>query len=88
MGKRDEIALVAMRLFSMDSEGVRMLQTGNYPQHHVVAKFCYDLADAMIDEGHKRDVERRQKKRRVAQPQEASETLRSSLGKRPSTSSL
>lgn len=44
----------ALGLFEMDDECVEMLQHGQYPQHELVVKFCYGIADAMLAERVKR----------------------------------
>lgn len=52
---RDIYAGLAINCFSLDNDDVRKLQSHNsYAQHELVAKFCYDLADAMITERRKR----------------------------------
>lgn len=54
---RDQFALAALRMFSMGDEGCKLLQsTTQWPQHELVAKFCWDVADAMMKEREKRYV--------------------------------
>ena len=52
---RDRFAGQALRLFTMMDEDIQKLQAGAAPQHKKVAKFCYDLADAMLAERRKRE---------------------------------
>lgn len=47
---RDEIAIEVLRLFSIDAQDVKEMRAGLSPQHAIVAKFCYGLADAFIEE--------------------------------------
>ena len=56
MSLRDYFAGRAMTLFPFDEEDIAMLQSGIKPQHNIVAKFCYDLANAMIEEREHHDI--------------------------------
>lgn len=51
---RDMYAGGAMGLFSMDEKNVTGLLAGETFDHQLVARFCFDLADAMIAERAKR----------------------------------
>lgn len=51
---RSKAALTALRLFSMGDKEVEMLKQGEYPQHALVAEFCYGVADAMVAERRRR----------------------------------
>lgn len=53
MTLRDMFAGMAIGLFSMKEEDITNMLLGRDPGHDVVAKFCYDLADAMIAERNK-----------------------------------
>lgn len=44
----------AMRLFSVDQKALDKLERGERPNHQLAAKFCFDLAEAMITEAEKR----------------------------------
>lgn len=48
------VVIQALGLFRMDDECVGLLQRGQYPQHELVVKFCYGIADAMLTERIKR----------------------------------
>lgn len=51
MSLRDYFAAKAINLFSMDEEAVTLWMSGKQaPIHDYVAKFCYQLADAMLAE--------------------------------------
>ena len=50
----DWFAGQAIQLFSLTPESMRDLMNGQPPDHEFVAKFCYDLADAMMAERDKR----------------------------------
>lgn len=52
---RDDFACEAIGLFPLGDSDLVKLGQGWTPDHKVVAKFCYDLADAMIEERRKRD---------------------------------
>jgi len=45
---RDYFAAQALALWRIDDADLRDLKDGQLPRHEVVAKFCYELADAMI----------------------------------------
>ena len=45
---RDLFAAQAIRCFTINDEEVAKLLAGVQPRHDIVAKFCYDLADAMM----------------------------------------
>mgnify|MGYP001584492729 CR=1 FL=1 len=51
---RERAALAALRMFKADGEVIARLQHGESPQHELVAKFCYGLADAMVRERNRR----------------------------------
>lgn len=51
---RDEIAFRAMRLFSVDLTDINNFHSWVKLGYDFVAKFCYDLADAMLEERRKR----------------------------------
>jgi len=44
----------AINLFEVDEDNVNQIQKGGIPNHSLVAKFCYDLAEAMLREREKR----------------------------------
>lgn len=51
MSLRDYYAGQAIKLFPLSQENIDQLQSGKAaPNHAVVAKFCCDLADALIKE--------------------------------------
>ena len=50
MSLRDKFADSAIKLFPFDKENIKQLQAGGQPQHELVAKYCYELADAMLAE--------------------------------------
>ena len=51
MTLRDKFADSAISLFPLADDDVRALVSGAMrPRHDIVAKFCYDLADAMLEE--------------------------------------
>lgn len=47
---RDDIAIEAINLFSTDKEDILKILENIPARHDLVAKFCYDLANAMIKE--------------------------------------
>lgn len=47
---RDMFAVQAISLFPLSERDVSALQNGETPNHRLVAKFCYELADAMMAE--------------------------------------
>ena len=53
MTLREWYAGQAIKLFSLDMYDVHCLKAGGMPDHQIVARFCYQLADAMIAEGAK-----------------------------------
>ena len=46
---RDEFAGMAITLFPMNQDNVKSLQFGAVPDHKLVADFCWNLADAMLE---------------------------------------
>lgn len=48
MTLRDYFAAKALVFFSYESKDARLLEQGQYPDHALVAKACYDMADAML----------------------------------------
>lgn len=50
MTLRDYFAGKAIGLFAIEKEDLQKLNAGIRPDHKIAAKFCYDLADAMIAE--------------------------------------
>jgi hypothetical protein len=50
MSLRDYFAAAAVTLFTLEDKDVAALREGAQPAHDVVAKFCYELADAMLAE--------------------------------------
>lgn len=49
MSLRDWFAGQAIALFPMSEKNVEALLVGAKPRHDIVASFCYDLADAMLE---------------------------------------
>lgn len=49
MSLRDYFAAKALGLFSLEDEHIKRLEAGDKPNHAIVAKFCYGLADAMME---------------------------------------
>lgn len=47
---RDYFAAKSIALFGLEEPHIKKLQEGHRPDHTLVAKFCYDLADAMLKE--------------------------------------
>lgn len=47
---RDNIAIEAINLFSTDKEDILKILENIPARHDIVAKFCYDIANAMIKE--------------------------------------
>lgn len=43
-------AAKALHIWDMDNTDVKKLQVGSIPNHKIVAKFCVELADALIEE--------------------------------------
>ena len=48
MTLRDYFAAKAIGLFPLDSDDCVALKSGQVPDHKIVARFCYELADAML----------------------------------------
>lgn len=48
MSLRDYFAAQALALWRIDDADLKNLKDGRLPQHAAVAKFCYELADAML----------------------------------------
>jgi hypothetical protein len=48
MNLRDYFAAKAVTLFTLEDKDVVAIREGAQPAHDVVARFCYDLADAML----------------------------------------
>ena len=55
---RDSFAVQALSLFHLTEEDVLAFERGEKPNHKLVAKFCYDLAEAMIEEMLDRNYEK------------------------------
>lgn len=51
---RDLFAGRALGLFPLSDQNLAALQNGRRPNHALVARFCYDAADALIAERKKR----------------------------------
>ena len=51
---RDWLAGQAIHLFPLTPTNIRDLKSGQPPDHEFVAKFCYDIAEAMMLERGKR----------------------------------
>ncbi len=50
MSLRDYFAGQAVLIFEFDQDTLKLLQAGRTPDHTRVAKFCYEIADAMLEE--------------------------------------
>lgn len=50
MSLRDYFAAKAINLFSLNDQELELIRSGVRPGHYLVAKFCYELADAMLAE--------------------------------------
>lgn len=50
MDLRDYFATKAISLFPLTQDNLKDLESGISPNHALVAKFCYGLADAMLAE--------------------------------------
>lgn len=51
---RDFFAAQAVHCFTLNDVEVAKLRSGQYPRHDLVAKFCYDLADALLQQREQR----------------------------------
>jgi hypothetical protein len=47
---RDYFAAQALGLWMVDDEDLKKIKCGLEPDHELIAKFCYDLAEAMLKE--------------------------------------
>ncbi len=47
--KREYFASQALNLWQMEQGDLLELENGNTPNHRLVAKFCVELADALIE---------------------------------------
>jgi hypothetical protein len=55
---RDSVVLAALGMFSMNEKDMHYLRQGNSsPKHDLIARFCFDLADAVVKEKRQRESE-------------------------------
>lgn len=45
---------MAIQLFSLEPKELTLIEKGEIPDHRLVAKFCFDLAEAMLAESERR----------------------------------
>ena len=50
----EKFAASALRMFTIDGIAARKIENGEEPNHELVVKFCFNLAEAMILERDKR----------------------------------
>ncbi len=50
MTKREALAMAALNMWKIEEGDLEKIQAGHSAKHSVVAKFCIEVADAMIEE--------------------------------------